>query len=71
MLMIELMSKYFAIERPAKRVGHHADKQQKHDRMDMAALVHALGLYTPMIGTANICFSWHYRKRGAAWLAGL
>jgi hypothetical protein len=39
--------------------------------MDMAALVHALGLYTPMIGTANICFSWHYRKRGAAWLAGL
>lgn len=27
MLMIELMGKYLAIERPAKGVGHHADEQ--------------------------------------------
>ena len=31
MLVIELMGKYFAVECPAKRIGHHADEQQKHD----------------------------------------
>ena len=30
-LMIELMSKYLTIKRPAKRVRHHADEQYKHD----------------------------------------
>ena len=41
--MIELMSKHFAIKRPAKCVRQHADEQCKHHRVGMAALAHVVG----------------------------
>ena len=44
--MIELMSENFAIKRPAECIGHHGDKQYKHDEVNMAALVHGSELYT-------------------------
>ncbi len=39
MLMIKLMSEYFAIKCPDKSVRQHADEQHKHDGMDKT-LVH-------------------------------
>jgi hypothetical protein len=57
MLMIQFMSEYLAIERPAKRIGHHADEQQKHNRMDMAAHVHGAEIVYPYGGYCQYCFS--------------
>ena len=42
MLMIKLMSEYFAIKRPAESVRQHADEQCEHDRTNMAALIHGV-----------------------------
>lgn len=46
MFVIELVSKYFAIKRPAKRVRHHTDEQYKHDGIS-ATLVHGAQIVSP------------------------
>ena len=55
-LMIQFMSEYFPVECPAKRVGHHADEQQKHDRMDMVAHVHGAEIVYPYEGCCQYLF---------------
>jgi hypothetical protein len=50
------MGEYFAVERPAKRVGHHADEQQKHDRMDVGTHVHGAEIVYPCEGYCQYLF---------------
>lgn len=47
MLVIKLMSKYLAIKRPAKRIRQHADKQHKHDGINMMAFMHVVRIVYP------------------------
>ncbi|SOD42485.1 hypothetical protein SAMN06298226_2827 [Nitrosovibrio sp. Nv4] len=47
MFVIELVSKYFAIKRPAKSIRHHTDEQYKHDGISMATLVHGVQIVSP------------------------
>lgn len=47
MLMIKLMSKYFAIKRPAKCVRQHTDEQHKHDGINMVAFMHVVRIVYP------------------------